>query len=169
MLATVPSSGATTSFSIFIASRIINTSPFFTACPTLALTDKILPCIGEFTLTEPCAPEAFGAALGAAAGYGIGYLAGGTYANGLVAKSVDSGVKAFVSQANKVHHVLGKTGHNLAGYTTKSMGNLMRRTLINGSVEPYKSVFSAYWARKNSEVTFNIVNGALKISDMWIR
>lgn len=110
-----------------------------------------------------------GAALGAAAGYGIGYLAGGTYANGLVAKSVDSGVKAFVSQANKVHHVLGKTGHNLAGYTTKSMGNLMRRTLINGSVEPYKSVFSAYWARKNSEVTFNIVNGALKISDMWIR
>ena len=47
------------------------TSPFFTACPAEALTDKILPGIGAFTLTEPAAPAgaaAFGAALGAAFG-----------------------------------------------------------------------------------------------------
>lgn len=110
-----------------------------------------------------------GAAIGAASGYGVGYLAGGTYANGLAAKSVDSGVKAFMSQANKVHHVLGKAGHNLSGYTAKSMGNLMKKTLKNGVVGPYKSVQSAYWAVKKSEVTFNIVKGVLKISDMWIR
>ena len=47
------------------------TSPFFTACPAEALTDKILPGIGAFTLTEPAAPAgaaAFGAALGATFG-----------------------------------------------------------------------------------------------------
>ena len=112
---------------------------------------------------------AIGAAVGAAAGYGVGYLAGGTYANGLAAKSVDSGVKAFMSQANKVHHVLSKAGHNLSGYTAKSMGTLMKKTLINGVVGPYKSVQSAYWAVANSEVSFTIVKGVLKVSDMWIR
>ena len=112
---------------------------------------------------------AVGAAVGAAVGYGVGYLAGGTYANGLAAKSVESGVKAFASQANKVHHVLSKAGHNLSGYTAKAMKKLMRKTLTNGVVGPYKSVQSAYWATMNSEVTFTIVNGILKISDMWIR
>ena len=110
-----------------------------------------------------------GAALGAAIGYGVGYLAGGTYANGLAAKSVSNGVKAFLSQPNKVHHVLGKAGHNLSGYTAKSMGSLMRRTLAKGAIGPYKKVQSAYWAAKKSEVTFTIIRGILKIGDMWRR
>ena len=112
---------------------------------------------------------AIGAAVGAAVGYGVGYLAGGTYANGLAAKSVDSGVKAFMSQPNKVHHVLNKAGHHLSGYTTKTLGTLMKKTLKNGVIGSYKSVQSAYWTAAKSEVTFTIAKGALKISDMWIK
>lgn len=110
-----------------------------------------------------------GAAVGAAAGYCVGYLAGGTYASGLSAKAVGSGVKSFLSQANKIHHVLGKAGHNLAGYTAKTMGKLMKKTLAKGIIGAYKSVESAYWAVAGSEVTFVIVDGLIKISDMWIR
>ena len=69
-----------------------------------------------------------GAAVGAGVGYAVGYLAGGTYANGLVAKSITGGVRSFLSQANKVHHVLGKAAHNLSNYTVKSMGKLMKQT-----------------------------------------
>ena len=73
MLATVPSSGATTSFSIFIASRIRITSPFFTAVPTPAFTFRILPGIGAATSIEPAAAGAAGAAgAGAAAATGAG-------------------------------------------------------------------------------------------------
>ena len=61
MLATVPSSGATTEFSIFIASNTKIVSPFFTACPGLALIDKTLPGIGAVTLTLPSLPVAAGA------------------------------------------------------------------------------------------------------------
>ena len=110
-----------------------------------------------------------GGAIGAAVGYGIGYLAGGTYANGLAAKSVSAGVKNFISQANKVNHVLGKAGHNLTGYTAKSMGSLMKNTLKKGVVGVYKNVESAYWQVMGSEVTFAIVDGLIRISDMWIR
>ena len=75
---------------------------------------------------------AIGAAIGAVIGYAIGYFAGGTYANGLAAKAVSSGVKAFASQANKVHHVLNKSMHNLANYTAKNMIKLMKNTLKRG-------------------------------------
>ena len=110
-----------------------------------------------------------GAAIGAAIGYGIGYIAGGTYANGLSAKAVGQGVKAFVSQGNKVNHVLGQAKHKLVGYTTKTMGKLMKKTLAKGVIGAYKSVESAYWAVVGSEVTYIIIDGAIKISDMWIR
>ena len=110
-----------------------------------------------------------GGSLGAAVGYGVGYLAGGTYANGLAVKAVNGGVKAFMSQANKVHHVLNNAGHNMAGYTIKTMETLMKNTLKNGAVGLYKSVQSAFWAAENSEVTFTILDGILRISNMWIR
>lgn len=110
-----------------------------------------------------------GAAIGAAVGYGVGYLAGGTYANGLAVKSVSRGVKSFLSQSNKVHHVLGKAGHKLTGYNAKSMGKLMKQTLSKGVVESYKSVESVYWSEKGSQVTFAMINDVIKISDMWIR
>ena len=45
--------GATTSFSIFIASKTSRTSPSLTVCPTLAFTPRILPGIGAFTFTPP--------------------------------------------------------------------------------------------------------------------
>lgn len=67
-------------------------------------------------------------------GFGVGYLAGGTYDNGLVAKSVGSGVKSFLSQASKVHHVLGQSKHKLAGCASKFMGQLMKKTLAKGGV-----------------------------------
>ena len=112
---------------------------------------------------------AIGVAVGAAVGYGIGYWAGGTYANGIVAKSVSGGVKTFLSQANKVHHVLSKSAHKLAGYTTKSLGKLMKKTMIKGVIGTYKTVQSAFWAAAGSEVTFVIIDGVIKISDMWLR
>ena len=110
-----------------------------------------------------------GAVVGGAIGYGVGYLAGGTYANGLVAKSVGAGVKIFLSQANKVHHVLGQAKHKLVGYTTKTMGKLMKKTLAKGVVSAYGKAQSAYWAIAGSEVTFVVIDGVIKISDMWIR
>ena len=112
---------------------------------------------------------AIGAAIGAVIGYAIGYFAGGTYANGLAAKAVSSGVKASASQANKVHHVLNKSMHNLANYTAKNMIKLMKNTLKKGIVGPYKKVKSAFLASTSSEVTFTIINGIIYISDMWIR
>ena len=112
---------------------------------------------------------AIGAIIGGAIGYGVGYLAGGTYSNGLVAKSVTKGVKSFMTQTNKVNHVLGKAQHNLSGYTTKEMGKLMKKTLAKGSFEAYKSVSSMVLASTNSQVTYVIINGTIAISDMWIR
>ena len=110
-----------------------------------------------------------GAVVGGAIGYGIGYLAGGTYSNGLVAKSVTKGVKSFMSNTNNIKHVLGKAKHNLSGYTAKSMGKLMKKTLAKGTYEAYKTVNSMVLASTNSQVTYVIINGVIKIGDMWIK
>ena len=67
MLATVPSSGATTGISIFIASMITTASPFETFCPTFASILNTLPAAPASTLIPPAAPAALGAA-GAAFG-----------------------------------------------------------------------------------------------------
>ena len=111
---------------------------------------------------------AIGAAIGAGVGYAVGYFAGGTYANGLAAKAVSSGVRSFIAQSNKVHHVLGKTAHNLSNYTVKAMTKLMKKTLKKGTVEAYKKVLSAFLSTTGSKVTFTIINGIIYISDMWI-
>ena len=58
----------------------------------------------------------------------------------------NGGVKTFLSQANKVNHVLGKASHNLKGYTVKTMGRLMKKTLEKGVYAAYKSVDSMIWA-----------------------
>ena len=65
--ATVPSCGATISFSIFMASRMTSTSPALTDAPAATLTSRMLPGMGALTATAPAAP-AGAAALGAAAG-----------------------------------------------------------------------------------------------------
>ena len=110
-----------------------------------------------------------GAAVGAALGYGIGYLAGGTYANGLVAKSVTKGVNVFFSQTNKVHKLFKLTRHNLSNYTVKTAAKLMKKTLARGTFEVYKTVNSMFLASTNSQVTYVIINDVIAISDMWIR
>ena len=110
-----------------------------------------------------------GAAIGAAIGYGVGYLAGGTYANGLSVRAVNKGLKAFLSQANKVNHAFTNPAHKFTNYTVRSFSKLMRNTLTKGVVGPYKSVLSAYWNVANSEVTFTIIDSAIMISDAWIR
>ena len=112
---------------------------------------------------------AVGAVVGGAIGYGIGYLAGGTYANGLGVKSVNQAVKSFLSNQNNIHHVLDNPAHKLIGYSEKAMAKLMKNTLAKGVVGAYKSVESAYWIEVGSEVTFIIINGVIKISDMWVR
>ena len=86
-----------------------------------------------------------------------------------MAKAVSTGVKSFVSQDNKVHHVMNKAAHNLSNYTVKAMTKLMKRTLKKGTVEAYKKVKSAFLASTSSEVTFTIINGIIYISNMWIR
>ena len=112
---------------------------------------------------------AVGAVVGGAIGYGIGYLAGGTYANGLGVKSVNQAVKSFFLKTNKIHHALDKPAHKLIGYSEKAMAKLMKNTLAKGVVGTYKSVESAYWIEVGSEVTFIVIDGVIKISDMWIR
>ena len=112
---------------------------------------------------------AIGAVVGGAIGYGVGYFAGGTYSNGLVAKSVTKGVKSFMSNSNNINHVLGNPKHNLFGYTEKSMMKLMKKTLSKGTYEAYKTVDSMVLASTNSQVTYKIVKGAIMISDMWIK
>ena len=71
----VPSAGAMISFCIFIASRIINTSPALTASPALTLTSRTLPGIGALIVAAPAA-TGFAAGAGAAAGAAFGAAAG---------------------------------------------------------------------------------------------
>ena len=74
MLATVPSSGATTGVSIFMISRTRTVSPFFTASPTFFSILNTFPAAPASILTLP-AP-----ALGAAAAFGAAGAATGAAA-----------------------------------------------------------------------------------------
>ena len=65
MLATVPSSGATTGVSIFIISKVTTVSPFFTAVPTSASMLNTFPAAPASILTLPAPADAAGAAAGA--------------------------------------------------------------------------------------------------------
>ena len=112
---------------------------------------------------------AVGAAAGGAIGYGVGYFAGGTYANGLAAKSVNKAIKSFFSQPNKVHKMFKLARHNLAGYTENTAAKLMKDTLAKGVVGAYKTVQKAAWTVMNSEVTFTVIDGEINVSDMWIK
>ena len=57
----VPSWGAMISFSIFMASKIISTSPDFTAWPAATFTSRMVPGMGAVI----CSPAPAGAAAGA--------------------------------------------------------------------------------------------------------
>ena len=59
ILVSVPALGATISFSIFMASRMMTTSPALTVCPAEKRTSLMLPGSGESTVPAPA--EAAGA------------------------------------------------------------------------------------------------------------
>ena len=89
----VPSCGATTSFSIFIASRIKTTSPRETLAPGCAFTSRILPGIGALISTDPAAPPAVfagAAGAGAAGAAGAAFAAGAGAAAPAVCSTVTS-------------------------------------------------------------------------------
>ena len=44
----------------------------------------------------------------------------------------------------------------------------MKKTLEKGVYAAYKSVDSMIWAAAGSQVTYTIIDGIIKISDMWI-
>ena len=77
MVATVPSCGATTGISIFMASSTRTASPAFTAVPAAASILQILPGTEAVTSTLPAAPagaaafSAAGAAFGAGAAFAV--------------------------------------------------------------------------------------------------
>ena len=99
----------------------------------------------------------------------MGYLAGGTYANGLGVKAVNKAVKSFFSQSNKVNKMFKLARHNLSGFTEKTATKLMKDTLAKGTVGVYKTVQSAFWSVMKSEVTFTIINREIRVSNMWIK
>src|SRR5699024_1179261 len=88
MVATVPSWGATISFSIFMASRTTRASPALTEAPGLTLTSRMLPGMGALTATAPAGPAgplgAAGAGVGAGAS-GLGAAGAGAGAAGAAA------------------------------------------------------------------------------------
>ena len=62
-----------------------------------------------------------------------------------------------------MNHIM-QPKHNLPNSVNK-VGKLMQKTLTKGTYTPYKSVSSVVW--KGYQVTYKIIKGALKISDMW--
>lgn len=87
-----------------------------------------------------------------------------TSGNGLDKKSVNRAVKATLKNSNKMHHIM-QAKHNLPN-SVKEIGKLMRSTLLNGQIGPYKkSALSATW--NGYEVTFKIIEKIIRISDMW--
>ena len=114
-----------------------------------------------------------GMGIGLGAGAIIGAVIGGAAAgisytpSGLSRGAVNKAVKKTLANSNKMSHIM-QPKHGLPN-SVKAVGKLMKKTLINGAVGPYKSVQSAFWAIMNSEVTFKVVGTAIMISDMWIR
>src|SRR5699024_4608961 len=94
MVATVPSWGATISFSIFMASRTTRASPALTEAPGLTLTSRMLPGMGALTATAPAGPAGALGAAGAAGASGLGAAAGagaaGAAATGAAPAAVSS-------------------------------------------------------------------------------
>ena len=115
-----------------------------------------------------------GMGIGFGAGAIIGAIVGGfsgaatyTTPSGLKLKDINQAVNQVFKDSNKINHIM-QPKHNLPG-SIKAVKKLMKKTLIHGSISPYKSIQSAFWKVVGSEVTFKIIEGILRISDMWIR
>ena len=106
-----------------------------------------------------------GFGIGAIVGAAIGGAVGGMTYNptGLSKSVIKEGVQSTLKNPNKMHHIM-QPKHNLPNSVNK-IGKIMQKALTRGTLTPYKTVSSVVW--KGYQVTFNIVKGALKISDMW--
>ena len=109
-----------------------------------------------------------GFGIGAIVGAVIGGTIGGlTYTpsnpTGLSKSAIKEGVQSTLKNSNKMNHIM-QPKHNLPNSVNK-VGKLMQKTLTKGTYTPYKSVSSVVW--KGYQVTYKIIKGALKISDMW--
>ena len=102
---------------------------------------------------------------GAILGAVIGGVAGGiTYSpTGLSRSSIKNGVRTTLNDPNKMHHIM-QPKHNLPNSVNK-VGKIMQKTLTRGTYTPYKSISSVVW--RDYQVTYNIVNDVIKISNMW--
>ena len=115
------------------------------------------------------------------AGFGIGaimgFIVGGTVGglsytpSGLGKSAINQAVKTAISDTNKMSHImLPKHGF---GNSITQVANLMRNTLINGTVSIYGSAgaagaaYVASWAAGGAQVTYVIIDGILRISDMF--
>ena len=109
-----------------------------------------------------------GFGIGAIAGAIIGGTIGGiSYTpSGLSRSAINQAVKKTIADPKRMSHIM-RPQHKLPG-SLKEVGKLMKKTLINGTVTPYKSVSSVVWKVANSQVTYTIIGGIIKISDMWI-
>lgn len=105
-----------------------------------------------------------GAIIGAVIGGAVGGLA--YTPSGLSRSAINQAVKNTLADSNKMAHIM-QPQHNLPA-SIKQVGRLMKKTLINGEITPYKSVSSVIWKVANSKVTYTIIAGAIRISDMWI-
>lgn len=107
----------------------------------------------------------FGA--GAIIGAAIGGVAGGlSYTpSGLSKGAINQAVKSTLSNSNKMHHIM-MPKHGLPN-SINAVGNLMRNTLINGTISSYGSASTAIWAAGGAQVTYIIIDGLIHISDMW--
>lgn len=109
-------------------------------------------------------------------GFGVGaitgMLIGGTVGgvnytpSGLNRFAINKAVNRTLADPNKMNHIM-QVKHGLPN-SPSAVGKLMKRTLIKGTIIPYKSVSSAVLAATHSQVTFTLINGAIMISDMWI-
>ena len=107
-----------------------------------------------------------GAIIGAVIGGAIGAM---SYTpSGLNRGAINQAVRKTLRNPNKMHHILKNPSHNLTNYTTRAAGQLMKKTLVNGTVTAYKTVSSVVWTVMNSQVTYTIIGGVIMIGDMWL-
>lgn len=115
------------------------------------------------------------------AGFGIGaiagFIAGGTIGgigytpSGLSKSIINQAVKTAISDTNKMSHIMvPKHGF---GNSISQIARLMKNTLINGNISIYGSAgltgnaYVASWVAGGAQVTYVIIDGIIRISDMF--
>lgn len=115
------------------------------------------------------------------AGFGIGaiagFIAGGTIGgigytpSGLSKSIINQAVKTAISDTNKMSHIMvPKHGF---GNSISQIAKLMKNTLINGNISIYGSAgltgnaYVASWVAGGAQVTYVIIDGIIRISDMF--